>query len=188
MTAVARIGLIAVAAYAGAQVIAQVTSLKIGVVFDRAVDMGTFVYPITFTLRDVVHKALGRSAARTLIVASAGVNLFLAAYLRFTDEVESDPAWGLGDECAADPRPDLAHRDRLDRGHGRERADRHRGVPLVRHPRHHPLPVGSGAGQQRRQHADRQPHLRRRRVRRAALPGRPTRHAALGDGLGASSG
>ena len=47
-------------AYAGAQVISQVTSLKIGVVFDQSVDMGTFVYPITFTLRDVVHKVLGR--------------------------------------------------------------------------------------------------------------------------------
>ena len=28
------------------------------------------------------------------------MNLFLAAYLLFTDQVESDPAWGLGDECA----------------------------------------------------------------------------------------
>ena len=53
--------------------------------------MGTFVYPITFTLRDVVHKVLGRHLARTLIVATAGVNLFLAAYLLFTDQVESDP-------------------------------------------------------------------------------------------------
>jgi len=92
----ARVGLVAVAAYAGAQVISQVTSLKIGVVVGRSVDMGTFVYPVTFTLRDVVHKALGRQAARTLIVASAGINLFLAAYLVFTDSVPSDPAWGLG--------------------------------------------------------------------------------------------
>jgi uncharacterized integral membrane protein (TIGR00697 family) len=93
-----RIAVIAVAAYAGAQVISQVTSLKIGVVGGRAVDMGTFVYPITFTLRDVVHKALGRGTARALIVTSAGINLFLAGYLVFTDRVESDPSWGLGEE------------------------------------------------------------------------------------------
>ncbi len=86
------------AAYAGIQVISQVTSLKIGVVGGRAVDMGTFVYPVTFTLRDVVHKALGRTPARTLIVTSAGVNLFVAGYLVFTDRVESDPSWGLGEE------------------------------------------------------------------------------------------
>lgn len=97
---VSRVGLVAVGAYAGAQVISQVTSLKIGVVFGRAVDMGTFVYPITFTLRDVVHKALGRTAARTVIVTSAGINLFLAAYLAWTAGVRSDPTWGLGREYA----------------------------------------------------------------------------------------
>jgi len=93
-----KVSVVVVAAYAGAQVIAQVTSLKIGVVAGRSVGMGTFVYPITFTLRDLVHKALGRRLARTLIVTSAGINLFLAAYLVFTDEVRSDPAWGLGEE------------------------------------------------------------------------------------------
>src|SRR5690606_26344078 len=67
-----RIAVVAIGAYAGAQLVAQVTSLKIGVVWDRAVDMGTFVYPITFTLRDVVHKVAGWSVARTLIVTCAG--------------------------------------------------------------------------------------------------------------------
>jgi queuosine precursor transporter len=97
-TTAGRVAVVVVAAYAGAQVISQVTSLKIGVVLGQSVDMGTFVYPITFTLRDVVHKVLGRQLARTLIVASAGVNLFLAAYLVLTDEVRSDPSWGLGEE------------------------------------------------------------------------------------------
>jgi uncharacterized integral membrane protein (TIGR00697 family) len=98
---VPRVGVIAIGAYAGAQVIAQVTSLKIGVVWDQAVDMGTFVYPITFTLRDVVHKVVGRHAARTLILTCAAVNLFLAAYLGWTASVESDPTWGLGAEYEA---------------------------------------------------------------------------------------
>lgn len=98
---VPRVAVVAIAAYAGAQVIAQVTSLKIGVVGGRAVDMGTFVYPITFTLRDVVHKVVGRRATRTLILACAGVNLFLAAYLAWTARVESDPSWGLGAEYEA---------------------------------------------------------------------------------------
>jgi queuosine precursor transporter len=96
-----RVAVVAITAYAGAQVIAQITSLKIGVVWSQAVDMGTFIYPITFTLRDVVHKVAGRSAARTLILACAGVNLFLAAYLGWTASVPSDPTWGLGDEYQA---------------------------------------------------------------------------------------
>ncbi len=95
---ISRVAVVAVGAYAGAQVIAQVTSLKIGRVWGESVDMGTFVYPITFTLRDLVHKVAGRSAARTLILTCAGVNVFLAAYLAWTADVESDPAWGLGAE------------------------------------------------------------------------------------------
>ncbi|CAN5804140.1 hypothetical protein BH24ACT3_BH24ACT3_05490 [soil metagenome] len=96
-----RLGVIAVAAYAGAQVIAAVASLKIGVVADRAVDMGTFIYPITFTLRDVVHKILGKRATRTLILTAAVVNLVMAAYLSWTAGVTSDAAWGLGEAYSA---------------------------------------------------------------------------------------
>ncbi|HEX6568233.1 MAG TPA: queuosine precursor transporter, partial [Acidimicrobiales bacterium] len=71
------------------------------VVFGRAVDMGTFLYPITFTLRDVVHKVLGRRAARTLIVTAAVVNLFMALYLQWAARVPSDPSYALGDEFSA---------------------------------------------------------------------------------------
>jgi uncharacterized integral membrane protein (TIGR00697 family) len=101
ITPFTKVALIAVAAYAGAQVIADVTSLKIGVVAGRSVDMGTFIYPITFTLRDVVHKTLGRSAARTLVVTCGGINLAMGAYLAWTANFESDPAWGLGAEYSA---------------------------------------------------------------------------------------
>lgn len=98
---ISRVGVAAVGAYVGAQVIANVTSLKIGFVFDRAVDMGTFIYPITFTLRDVVHKALGKRAARTLVFTAAAVNVFLALYLQFAARVPSDASYPLGREFAA---------------------------------------------------------------------------------------
>jgi hypothetical protein len=80
---------------------ADVTSLKIGTFADRAVDMGPFVYPITFTLRDVVHKALGKRAARTLIVTAALVNVFMALYLQWAARAPSDPSYPLGPEFAA---------------------------------------------------------------------------------------
>lgn len=98
---VSRAALIAVGVYVGVQVVAQVTSLKIGTVFGRAVDMGTFIYPITFTLRDVIHKAAGRRAARIAIFTSAGVNLFLAAYLSWVAAQPSDASYPLGDEYQA---------------------------------------------------------------------------------------
>ena len=58
---IARVAIIVVSAYVGAQMVADIASLKIGVVAGLAVDMGTFIYPITFTLRDVAHKTLGLS-------------------------------------------------------------------------------------------------------------------------------
>ena len=45
-----RTAVIVIAAYIGAQMLADIASLKIGIVWGMAVDMGTFIYPITFTL------------------------------------------------------------------------------------------------------------------------------------------
>jgi uncharacterized integral membrane protein (TIGR00697 family) len=98
---VSRVAVAAVGAYVGAQVIADVTSLKIGNVADRAVDMGTFIYPITFTLRDVVHKALGKRAARTLVVTAAVVNVCMALYLQWAARAPSDVSYPLGPEFEA---------------------------------------------------------------------------------------
>lgn len=90
--------IIVVAAYIAAQMLADIASLKIGVVFGYAVDMGTFIYPITFTLRDVVHKLLGKRNAQVIIISAGVINLFMAGYLMWAASVESDPGWGLGAE------------------------------------------------------------------------------------------
>ena len=92
---------VVVAAYIAAQMLADIASLKIGVVAGLAVDMGTFIYPITFTLRDVVHKLLGKRNAQMLIITAGVINLIMALYLMWTAYVPSDPAWGLGAEFAA---------------------------------------------------------------------------------------
>ena len=98
---VPRLAIAVIGAYVGAQVIADITSVKVGSTFGRAVDMGTFIYPITFTLRDLVHKMLGRRAARTLVVTAAVVNLFMALYLQWVVRVPSDASYPLGDEFRA---------------------------------------------------------------------------------------
>ena len=101
LTSFTRLAIAAVGAYVGAQVIADVSSLKIGNVADRAVDMGTFIYPITFTLRDVVHKALGKRAARALVMTAAAVNVFMALYLQWAARVPSDVSFELGAQFEA---------------------------------------------------------------------------------------
>jgi uncharacterized integral membrane protein (TIGR00697 family) len=90
-----------VAAYIAAQMLADITSLKIGVVAGLSVDMGTFIYPITFTLRDLVHKVLGKRNTRVLIIAAGVINLLMSFYLRWTASVPGDPDWGLAAEYSA---------------------------------------------------------------------------------------
>ncbi len=99
--AVPRVVIVVIAVYAATQLLADMASLKIGVVFGLAVDMGTFIYPVTFTLRDLAHKVLGRRNARVLIVSAALINLLAVLYLIGTAAAPSDEGWGLGAEYAA---------------------------------------------------------------------------------------
>lgn len=87
-------GILVVAAYIAAQMLSDVLSLKIALVAGFSVDAGTFVYPLTFTLRDLVHKLLGRSAARTVIVTAGGINVTMAALFAFAAWLPADPAVG----------------------------------------------------------------------------------------------
>ncbi len=98
--------LLSVCLYIAAQMLADVASLKIalipaGPIGSLSIDGGTFIYPLTFTLRDLVHKILGKRAARLLIVAAAGINLFMAALFAFVSWLPPDPSWGLQAEFAA---------------------------------------------------------------------------------------
>lgn len=72
--------------------LSDIASLKIGIVMGLAVDMGTFIYPITFTLRDMTHKVIGKHNTQTLIVTAGVINLFMAAYLLWVARVPSDPS------------------------------------------------------------------------------------------------
>jgi queuosine precursor transporter len=85
------IAVVVVAAYAAAQMMADITSVRVGQVAGLAVDMGTFVYPITFTLRDLVHKVLGKRNAQVLIITAAVVNLIMVIYTSWTASVPGDP-------------------------------------------------------------------------------------------------
>ena len=86
--------------YVAAQMLADVGSLKIALVAGFSIDAGTFVYPFTFTLRDLVHKRLGVGAARLAICLAGAINLAMAGYLAFSAWLPSDPSWGLGREFA----------------------------------------------------------------------------------------
>ncbi len=94
-------GLLVVSAYIAAQMMADIASLKIALVGPFHIDGGTFIYPFTFTLRDLVHKLMGKVAARTVIVTAAAINLIMAALFAFVAWLPADPEWGLQAEFAA---------------------------------------------------------------------------------------
>jgi hypothetical protein len=66
------------AAYIAAQMLSDVASLRIVLIAGFSVDAGTLVYPLTFTLRDLVHKTGGIRTARSLVVTAAVINLVMA--------------------------------------------------------------------------------------------------------------
>ncbi|HIE25569.1 MAG TPA: VUT family protein [Anaerolineales bacterium] len=98
---VSAMAIILIASYISAQMLSDIASLKIGLVAGFAVDMGTFIYPITFTLRDIVHKVLGKKNTQVLIITAGAINLFMAGYLMWVASVSGDPEWGLTDEFSA---------------------------------------------------------------------------------------
>ena len=86
--------------YIAAQLLSDIGSLKIARIAGFSIDAGTFIYPLTFTIRDLVHKRLGKKVARTVIVLAAGINLFMVAFFQFAAWLPQDPEWGRGDEFA----------------------------------------------------------------------------------------
>lgn len=95
---VQRVLLVAVAAYVGVSLSANVMSSRIVLLGPWAVDAGTLTYPLAFTLRDLVHKAGGRSAARTTIVATAAINAFMVGAFWVAARLPADLAVGAQDE------------------------------------------------------------------------------------------
>lgn len=95
------VGIVVVSLYIAAQLLADIASLKITLIAGFSMDAGTFIYPLTFTIRDLIHKRLGKQVARQVIILAAGINLFMAFFFQFTAWLPQDPSWGLGREFAA---------------------------------------------------------------------------------------
>ena len=90
------------AAYVSVQLLADITSLRIVDIGGFAMDGGTLIYPITFTLRDMVHKVAGKRVARTLIFASAAINLVMAGLFWIVTNMNLIPDTGPQSELFGD--------------------------------------------------------------------------------------
>jgi queuosine precursor transporter len=81
-------------AYIAAQMMADIASLRIVLIAGLSMDGGTLVYPLTFTLRDMVHKVAGLKAARMLIIAAGVINVIMAGLFWLVGRLPADPTTG----------------------------------------------------------------------------------------------
>lgn len=89
------------ACYIAAQMLSDMASLRIVIVAGFSMDAGTLVYPVTFTLRDLLHKVAGKTAARAMIAATAVVNIFMAGLFWLVSRLPADMTVGPQHEFGA---------------------------------------------------------------------------------------
>lgn len=98
MSRTATVVVVLVSAYIGAQVLADVASLRIIEVAGVTMDGGTLIYPFTFTLRDLVHKVAGITTARALIFTAAAINVVMALLFKLVAALPADLGVGPQEE------------------------------------------------------------------------------------------
>lgn len=87
-----------VGTYLASTLIANVASLRIVLFAGWSIDAGTLIYPLTFTLRDLIHKVGGTKAAKAAIFTGAGVNILMAVYFWWVASAPADMAVGAQTE------------------------------------------------------------------------------------------
>lgn len=88
-------GAISSSLYVSFQIISNVLSTKIALLpfINLATDAGTILYPLTFTLRDFVHKTLGKVKSRQIVILAAAINLVMVLLFILVGKMRPDPAW-----------------------------------------------------------------------------------------------
>jgi uncharacterized integral membrane protein (TIGR00697 family) len=92
---------ILIGTYIMAQAIADIGATKLIEIGGVVMPGGTFIFALTFTLRDMIHKRLGREWARMAIFTAAALNVLLAVYMLILSRLPSPDFFALGDSWNA---------------------------------------------------------------------------------------
>lgn len=87
------ITILIICSYIACQMISNIASVKIANVLKLAVDGGTFLYPLAFTIRDMAHKTIGKKNTQKLIIVSAIINIFSPIYFYIISQIPADSSW-----------------------------------------------------------------------------------------------
>ncbi len=64
-------------------------------ILNWAVDAGTILYPLSFVVRDMLHKNAGRKLAKSVIISSAVLVALMAVLIKIVILLPPDPDWHL---------------------------------------------------------------------------------------------
>jgi uncharacterized integral membrane protein (TIGR00697 family) len=92
--------MISISGYIFAQILADIGSLKIANIGGLSIDGGTFIYPLTFTLRDMVHKVLGKKLAKQVIITAGVFNILMVLFFQLLVALPADVEWIFQSEFA----------------------------------------------------------------------------------------
>ena len=81
---------IIISTYLALQIFSDIGSLKILKLFSFSIDGGTFLYPFTFTLRDLIHRLTNKRTSQLIIFQSVILNLFMALFFFIIGILPSD--------------------------------------------------------------------------------------------------
>lgn len=82
--------------YVGAQAIADVGATKFLQIGAYTLPAGTLMFALTFTLRDLIHKRMGKNWARGVILTAGLVNIIQSLYLFLMTRIAT-PVWFNGE-------------------------------------------------------------------------------------------
>lgn len=83
--------------YIVCQAIADIGATKFVQLGNVTIPAGTFIFTITFTLRDMVHKRLGKEWARAAIIGAGLFNVLMAGYLALMAKLPAPVFFGLNE-------------------------------------------------------------------------------------------
>lgn len=92
--------MLAISLYIAFQIFSDIMAIKITSVLGLIIPTAVFIYPLTFTLRDVVHKALGKKGAKSIILISALLNILMVLLFQFSIMLPPADTWGMQTEFA----------------------------------------------------------------------------------------
>jgi len=86
-----------VGGYVICQAIADIGATKMVQLGGLVIPAGTFIFTITFTLRDMLHKRLGKEWARAAIICAGLFNIVMAGYLALVARLPAPAFYGLSE-------------------------------------------------------------------------------------------